>query len=84
MVAKEDYSAVNLPAVANFLANVDWYSFVDSLVSTNNRYEMFVAVLQHAIALFTPMIRIHVAVPLTRLSQFSLHQNVYCIDGGNV
>lgn len=33
MVSKRDYSAVNLLAVANFLANVDRYSSLDSLVS---------------------------------------------------
>lgn len=58
MVAKRDYSTVNLQAVANFLANVDWYSSLDSLVSVNDKYEMFIAILQHAIALFIPMIRV--------------------------
>ncbi|EYC27452.1 hypothetical protein Y032_0009g735 [Ancylostoma ceylanicum] len=55
---KRDFKSVDFEAVNNHLSSVDWYGSLDSVDTVDEKYELFLAVLNHCIELFVPIIKV--------------------------
>ncbi|EYB85615.1 hypothetical protein Y032_0295g1669 [Ancylostoma ceylanicum] len=55
---KRDFKSVDFEAVNNHLSNLDWYGSLDSVDTVDEKYELFLAVLNHCIELFVPIIKV--------------------------
>ncbi|KAK6015335.1 endonuclease/exonuclease/phosphatase family protein, partial [Ostertagia ostertagi] len=54
-VFKRDFRTANFDVIIEYLNNVDWYGSFNSVDTVNDKYEIFLAILHHAIELFVPL-----------------------------
>ena len=54
---KRNYKLADLNKICGYLSNVDWYGSFNSVTGVNAKYELFLAVLNHCIELFVPMMK---------------------------
>ncbi|KAK6017932.1 hypothetical protein OSTOST_16537, partial [Ostertagia ostertagi] len=52
---KRDFKAANYDLIVEYLNDVDWYASFNNVDSVNDKYEMFLTILNHAIELFVPL-----------------------------
>lgn len=53
-----DYKRANFDEICTYLSGVDWYGSLNSVDSVNDKYEMFLSILNDSIALFVPQLRV--------------------------
>lgn len=74
VIYKRNFKLADYDGIRAYLSNVDWFGSLSMADSISDKYELFLAILQHSIELFVP----YVGVPLgkTRLPGYlvSLHK----------
>lgn len=58
LLSKRDFKAADFDAIRYYLGNVDWFSFLNSVETVDEKYELFITILSHCMELFVPIRRV--------------------------